>query len=76
MDNIFKDKIKLVEYKYPLTGLANIVIFVCLFLAKISNKIDWSWWWVFSPFWIPIAVLGLIIGILILGYCIYILYNY
>ena len=23
---------------------------------KLADKIDWSWWWVFSPIWIPIAI--------------------
>jgi len=22
---------------------------------KLTNYIDWSWWWVLSPLWIPIA---------------------
>ena len=31
--------------------------------AKLFKAIDWSWWWVFSPLWIPAA---LIIGFLII----------
>jgi len=23
---------------------------------KLAGFIDWSWWWVFSPFWLPAAV--------------------
>lgn len=23
---------------------------------KITDQIDWSWWWVVSPFWIPFIV--------------------
>lgn len=41
---------------FGFTGILTI-IFV---LAKIFNKITWSWWWVFSPIWLPIAT---IIGI-------------
>ena len=26
-------------------------------LLKVTDKIDWSWWWVFSPLWIPLSVL-------------------
>lgn len=33
----------------PATLLA---IFVTL---KLTDNIDWSWWWVMSPLWIPIA---------------------
>ena len=23
---------------------------------KLTNYIDWSWWWVLSPLWLPAAV--------------------
>ena len=23
---------------------------------KMTGHIDWSWWWVFSPFWLPVAI--------------------
>ena len=29
------------------------LIFLAFFFAKIFNYIDWSWWLVFSPLWIP-----------------------
>ena len=32
-------------------------------IAKLFKAIDWSWWWVFSPLWIPAS---LIIGFLII----------
>ena len=44
----------------PLT----VIIFLAFFFAKIFDKIDWSWWWVFSPLWVPLAV---ILSVLILG---------
>ncbi|MEU4709469.1 hypothetical protein AB0G00_23830 [Nocardia salmonicida] len=35
-----------------------------LFLAlKLTGSIAWSWWWVFSPLWLPIAVAVFIVGI-------------
>ena len=40
-----------------------VTLFLAFFFAKIFDKIDWSWWWVFSPLWIPTAT---IIGITIL----------
>ena len=36
----------------PLT----VTVFLAFFFAKIFNKIDWSWWWVFSPLWIPMLL--------------------
>jgi hypothetical protein len=35
-------------------------------LAKIFNKIDWSWWWVFSPIWLPAVITIVIVGIILL----------
>lgn len=30
-----------------------------LFIAlKLLDRIDWSWWWVLSPFWLPVAVIA------------------
>ena len=38
-----------------------------LFIAlKLTHVIDWSWWWVLAPLWIPVAVvLGIIVIIAI-----------
>ena len=34
------------------------IVFITL---KLTGYIAWSWWWVLSPFWIPLAfVLGLV----------------
>lgn len=30
------------------------LIFITL---KLCNVIDWSWWWVLAPIWMPIAAL-------------------
>lgn len=49
----------------PLT----VIIFLAFFFAKIYDKIDWSWWWVFSPLWIPAAIASailLIVGLIYL----------
>ena len=34
------------------------IIFVIL---KLTGSIAWSWWWVFSPLWIAIAIVILIV---------------
>ena len=43
----------------------SVIVFLAFFFAKIYDKIDWSWWWVFSPLWIP-AVLCIIVLVIIL----------
>ena len=40
-----------------ITGILDVIVFLAFFLAKIFDKIDWSWWWVFSPLWIPWTLL-------------------
>lgn len=37
------------------------IVFITL---KLTGYIDWSWWWVLSPFWIPLAIF---FGVLIIG---------
>lgn len=38
------------------------IVFVVL---KLCNVIDWNWWWVLSPLWIPV---GLAIFIIVVAY--------
>ena len=34
-----------------------------LFVAlKLCDKIDWSWWWVLSPLWLPWAIAFAVMG--------------
>lgn len=40
------------------------VLFVVFLVLKLTGNIDWSWWWVFSPLWIPVALL---LGVLLIG---------
>jgi hypothetical protein len=40
------------------------VLFLIFLVLKLTNHIDWSWWWVTSPLWIPL-VLALIIIVLV-----------
>ena len=38
-------------------GSALTLLFICL---KLVGIINWSWWWVLSPAWIPITVFGVV----------------
>lgn len=33
------------------------VLFVVFLILKLTNVIDWSWWWVTSPLWLPVALI-------------------
>ena len=62
METNNNDKIK-ISCSWPVP----LIVFLAFFFAKIYDKIDWSWWWVLSPLWIPIVIaVILIIVILIL----------
>ena len=37
-----------------------LVLFVVFLVLKLTNLINWSWWWVTAPLWIPT---GLLVGI-------------
>lgn len=28
---------------------------------KLTHYIDWSWWWIFAPIWIPASIAFLIV---------------
>jgi len=43
------------------------VLFIGL---KLTHYIDWSWWWVLSPLWIPLVVFVLLIILIIIATCI------
>ncbi len=36
------------------------VLFVGL---KLTNFIDWSWWWVLSPLWISVAIVLVVLAV-------------
>lgn len=39
---------------------------------KLADKIDWSWWWVFSPVWVPVVAYVLMT---VMSQC-YLIYQY
>jgi membrane protein YdbS with pleckstrin-like domain len=44
------------------------IIFVVL---KLTETIDWSWWWVFSPLWISALFSVFILVLIFIGFIIY-----
>lgn len=42
------------------------ILFLIFLILKLTNLITWSWWWVFSPIWIPIVILGFIVLLLLI----------
>lgn len=64
--------------KYTMTNYKSIemppigVLLILFIVLKLTNTINWSWLWVLSPLWIPVAIVVAIavlttLGILIVG---------
>lgn len=52
--------------KVTVVGAPFFSLLTLLFIGlKLTNYIDWSWWWVLAPLWMPliIVVIGLAIFI-------------
>jgi hypothetical protein len=32
------------------------VLLILFIVLKLTHNIDWSWWWVLSPLWVPVAI--------------------
>jgi hypothetical protein len=52
------------------SGISTTMVLFLIFLTlKLTDNIDWSWWWVTSPLWIPIllvvAILLILLGVVV-----------
>ena len=48
------------------TGISlTMVLFIVFLILKLTNNIDWSWWWVTCPLWIGLVIV--IAVLLIIG---------
>ena len=46
------------------SGIGFFGLLTILFIAlKLTHYIDWSWWWVLAPSWMPLAII-IIIGLI------------
>ena len=41
------------------------LLFTVFLVLKLTHTIDWSWWWVTAPLWIPLGFV--IIALILLG---------
>ncbi|MCA2275474.1 hypothetical protein JF780_05645 [Mycobacterium intracellulare] len=37
------------------------VLFVVFLVLKLTHVIDWSWWWIAAPLWIPATIIVVIL---------------
>jgi len=49
----------------PSNGIGFIGLLTILFIGlKLTNYINWSWWWVLAPLWAPLALVAGLLAIL------------
>ena len=41
-------------------------LFIVFLILKLTNTIDWSWWWVTSPLWIPFVIFFIVLSVYLL----------
>lgn len=45
------------------------LLFLLFLTLKLTNVIDWSWWWVAAPLWAgaALALIGMLLTVLFMG---------
>lgn len=43
------------------------LLFITFLVLKLTNVIDWSWWWVTAPLWGSVIMLILALAMIIVG---------
>lgn len=58
--------------KVNVTGGADCVglLLVAFIILKLCSVINWSWWWVLSPLWIPLAIVAAIAVLFCAVWCV------
>jgi hypothetical protein len=49
--------------RISISGLLSTLLTVAFIVLKLCKVIDWSWWWVLAPLWIPIVLALVIVGV-------------
>ncbi len=52
------------------------ILFVVFLILKLTSVIDWSWWWVTSPIWLPTAAVISFMALLFVALMVVELANY
>jgi hypothetical protein len=41
------------------------LLFIVFLVLKLTGTVDWSWWWVTAPLWLPASLIGLVLLVLL-----------
>ena len=55
-----KDSNQVVTTSFPIASILAIVFVV----LKLTNNVDWSWWWVLSPLWVPLGIIVILFAVI------------
>ena len=36
------------------------LLFITFLVLKLTNVINWSWWWVTAPLWVPLGFVAIV----------------
>lgn len=53
--NDWKDYDKFDKQTSKSAGFCDILL-IAFIVLKLCHVINWSWWWVLAPFWIPLLI--------------------
>ena len=60
------------EIKIGFTHTAGFILFIVFLILKLTKVIDWNWFWIVFPLWLPFAItLVLLVIVLIIDYIAY-----
>ena len=45
----------------------DMILFLIFLVLKLTDNIDWSWWWVTSPLWLPLVFVIVFGTVVIVG---------
>lgn len=48
------------EYVYRGVTFGDLLL-VAFIVMKMTGVIDWSWWWVLAPLWIPVFIVSIVV---------------
>jgi hypothetical protein len=42
-------------------------LFLVFLVLKLTHIIDWSWWWITAPLWIPSVLVAVLITVVVVA---------
>ena len=46
-------------------------LFLVFLVLKLTNYIDWSWWWITAPLWVPLVL----VVVILFGFFVYVAFT-